>query len=242
MYVHLKKKHRVTLDKLKTSYGKYTLNLAKRGKIPSIEVIQQSSLKKRYNSFNAYFDKSFQRIFDSIYNENPCLYSEYLVTQYSNYKEHPLYDQIHKIHNIFLDKQFLQKNKPKDYISNIDEAMSVYIFTMWGYAHDNKDNLSNLKIGILLREYLNFSGWEHVKLMIGYKIEDESALRLDKEYTVCRLGEHLPELLDDFIGTYLSNDAPGFDQTQTEIKEFVTELCSMLHNEKLINYRLEPLE
>jgi hypothetical protein len=155
---------------------------------------------------------------------------------------HPLYSKTLKIFNIFNEKFFLDKLKNSDLINNLDNALAVFVFGYWNF-NENQENLNNLKICLLFREYLNFIGWEHLRLLANYNIvEEENFLRVTEEYTSKKLADNLPELLDDFIGVFLKEDSPGMDPYFSEVKQFISEFCNMLYHEKVINYMVEPVD
>lgn len=158
-----------------------------------------------------------------------------------SFKFHPLFYKIKTICATFNNKEILEKIKNSDIIKNIDDGLSVYIFATWSF-NSCKENLLNLKIGLILREYLNFIGWDNLKIMAEYQIVDYSVIKYEEDFTKITLGSYLPELLDDFIGVYLKNGCPEFDSSFSEVKEFVSELCNILYNEDLISFLIEPLE
>jgi hypothetical protein len=157
------------------------------------------------------------------------------------FKNHPLFFKIKQLHSTFINKEFLEQLKNTDMIKNFDDALSIYIFSSWNF-NSCKENLTNLKIALILREYLNFIGWDNLKIMADYQIVEFSEIIYEQDFTKITLGSYLPELLDDFLGVYLKDGCPDFDSSFSEVKEFVAELCNILYNEDLISFMVEPLE
>jgi len=122
----------------------------------------------------------------------------------------------------------------------MDAALSVYIFGYWAF-NENEENYTNLKIAMLFREFLNFIGWDQIKLLANYKIV-ENVSNMNEEYSKNMLAENLPELSDDFVGVFLKSSAPGLENNFAQVKQFITEFCNLLYNENLINYIIEPIE
>ncbi len=123
---------------------------------------------------------------------------------------------------------------------NMDSALAVYVFAYWSF-NSNEENLMNLRTCLLFREFLNFIGWDHSKLLANYKIYDKRLKKINEDYTAVMLAENLPELVDDFLEVYLKKDAPNFTSNLCEIKNFISEFCNFLYNEGVINYMIEPI-
>ncbi len=100
----------------------------------------------------------------------------------------------------------------------------------------------NLRICILFREFVNFMGWDYLQSLANYKIIDKNIINKKDEYSNVMLTENLPEIIDDFLGVFLKDDAPGFSNNLSEIKYFITEFCSFIYHEGVINYIVEPVE
>jgi hypothetical protein len=225
--------------------------------------LNQVRLKKRYKNFEVSIDKLFECAFNDIYVEGMKKYSDFMESDNlgdkylsiqkiketglkffpptQKFKLHPLYAKIHSVYTTFQNKELLNNLKNSDIIKNLDDAMSVYLFASWNFNNDI-ENILNLKIAFIFREYLNFIGWENLEIMAEYQIIKSSEIRYGEDFTKTTLGSYLPELLDDFIGIYLKNGCTDFDSNFSEVKEFVSELCNMLYNEELISYMIEPQE
>ena len=208
------------------------------------------------------FEKLFESAYKQVFCEDPKKYSDFLETDNLNhdkissckyinetmaclfppafmYKLHPLFSKTQNVLSIFQNKELLGKMKNSDLIKNIDDAIAVYLFASWNFNNGN-ENILNLKMAFIFREYLNFIGWENLEIMAEYQIIEYSDIKYSEDFTKSTLGSYLPELLDDFIGVYLKNGCPDFDSSFSEVKEFISDLCNMLYNEDLISYMIEP--
>ena len=227
-------------------------------------MLNQVRAKKRYKNFEISFEKLFESAYKQVFCEDSKKYSEFLEPDNLNhdiissckninvtivnlftpalmYKLHPLFSKTQNVFNIFQNKELLEKMKNSDFIKNIDDAISVYLFASWNF-NNASENILNLKIAFIFREYLNFIGWENLEIMAEYQIIEYSDIKYSEDFTKTTLGSYLPELLDDFIGVYLKNGCPDFDSGFSEVKEFISDLCNMLYNEELISYMIEPQE
>lgn len=208
----------------------------------TMDLLDKVRKKTSYPFFEESFEKSFKKIFVDIFEKNMNNYSEFIFScKYKDYKSHPLFSQILQLHSIFLNKFLLDNLQNKDLLKNMDNALSLFIFSFWTF-NTVEENLMNVRIILLFREFLNFIGWDHLQLLANYKIVENKYEHLNEEYSKCMLAENLPELLDDFLGVFLSKDAPNFTNNFSEVKYFVTEFCNFLNNEGLINYMIEPLD
>jgi hypothetical protein len=211
------------------------------------------------------FDSLFEKAFNDVFREGLGKYSEFITEENLEYLNssnnkitfndskinllsntsksqfHPLYPKMKTIHATFNNKKSLDNVKSSEIIKNFDDALSIYLFASWNF-NSCKENLLNIKIALILREYLNFIGWDNLKIMADYQIVDYSEINYGDDFTKSTLGDYLPELLDDFIGVYLKCDGPDFDSSFSEVKEFISELCNILYNEDLISFMIEPLE
>ncbi len=209
--------------------------------------------KKVFRSFEDKFEDLFDKIFMDVYvndiddNSNPpslkSKYSEFLFENKNipNFKFHPLYKGINTMHLIFKDKTLLESLKNSDLLKNMDNALSLFVFSYWSF-NGTSENMMNIRISFLFREFLNFIGWDHLQLLANYKIIDHHYVNRREEYTKVMLSENLPELIDDFVGVFLKKDAPGFTNNLSEVKYFITEFCNFIYNESIINYMVEPVE
>jgi hypothetical protein len=243
MYVHLKKKHNIGMEELKNGYRNYIyLNfLEKRNKISTIDLLTKVRQKTNYKNFDEKFEFVFKQVFEDVYIENNNQYSEFYDNFYGKeFRCHPLFNQILDMYKIFRDKELLDKLKNTDLIKNMDMAISVYVFGFWTF-NSKDDNFKNLKISILFREFLNFIGWDHLKQLASYNIVDDYSSEKD-EYSKVMLAENLPELLDDFVGVFIKETAPGLGSELYLVKNYISEFCNFLYNEGIINYMIEPID
>lgn len=245
------------------------MHLVKRNKVSPIEVLNKVRGKKNFQGFENKFEDLFQNIFNDVYeidqisklSRNLNFPSNYDSTSSSSFKSkysdyifenknyinsrsfltHPLYNNIKAMYMIFRDKSILDKMKNSDLMKNLDNALSLFIFCYWSF-NGTSENMMNIRIAILFREFLNFIGWDHLQLLANYKIVDHNCVNRNEEYTKVMLSENLPELIDDFLGVFLLPEAPGFTNNHSEVKYFISEFCNFIYNEGLINYMVEPLE
>jgi hypothetical protein len=206
-------------------------------------LLNHARSKSNYKNFYDKFDGYFKIIYDEVFIEKTQTYSDFLM-QFSNtnYKLHPFYIKMWGIYQKFSDKTSLNLFSNSSFLTDMDSALSVYNFSYWSF-NSIEENLNNLRVSFILREFLNFIGWDHTKQLAKYKIFDKKiGLPNSEDYTSIMLGENLPELIDDFIEIYLkkdsSNKIPSF---LCEAKNFLTEFCNFLYNEGIINYMIEPI-
>lgn len=105
------------------------------------------------------------------------------------------------MHLIFKEKTVIDNLKNSDLIRSIDNALALYVFGYWSF-NGTDENLTNLKIAFLFREFLNFIGWDLLEQLANYKIVDDFS-HVNDEYSKVKLAENLPELIDDFLGVFL---------------------------------------
>ena len=200
--------------------------------------------KKIYTNFVQKFDHHFEKIIRDVYGENKIRYSEFIFGDKfckDDYKTHPLYKGMKIMHLIFSDKTLLHTVSNKDLMKSMDNVLALYAFSYWSF-NSFSENLMNLRICILFREFVNFMGWDYLQSLANYKIIDKNIINIKDEYSNVMLTENLPEIIDDFLGVFLKADAPGFSNNLSEIKYFITEFCSFIYHEGVINYIVEPVE
>ncbi len=190
-----------------------------------------------YPSFIEKFEYIFISAHEDVYKQNYGKYSEFYSESERCYESHPLFGAILDIHSLFLDKYCIQKIEIIDIIKTLDSAMAMFIFGYWSFNSD-EENFNNLRIIFLFRELVNFTGWEHLKLLAAYKIVDESLIR-NGEYSSLMLLENLPELIEDFLGIFLKEKSNSLGPNLSLAKNFIIEFCNFLYYEKFINYILE---
>jgi hypothetical protein len=200
------------------------------------EIDNKLNLSRNVNLPSTYETKT---TFKSKYSE--FIFENKNFTNFQNFKTHPLYKSITTMHVIFRDKALLEKMKNSDLMKNMDNALSLFIFCYWSF-NGTSENMMNLRIALLFREFLNFIGWDHLQLLANYKIVDHNFVNRREDYTQVMLSENLPELIDDFLGVFLLPEAPGFTNNHSEVKYFITEFCNFIYNEGIINYMVEPME
>jgi len=141
---------------------------------------------------------------------------------------------------LFNNKEVVANTENKTLFKNLDFALSLYVFAYWSY-NEQEENISNLKIALLFREFFNFFGWDQMKLLANYKIV-ENFHKSPEEYTQVMLSDNLPELSDDFVFIFMNEKSYKNLISLPLIKQFITEFINLLYNEGIINYIMEPVE
>jgi hypothetical protein len=180
-------------------------------------------------------------MFLDVYVINKEEYSSFYKKTYEDYQQHPLFIKINKIKELFLDKEELNDVTNQQLLRTMDDALGLYIFGYWSY-NDYEENLNNIKIALLLREYLNLIGWASMKLLANYHILQENQYLMNEEYSTVMLAENLPELIDDFLGIFIKESCNKFESSFSSIKGFLNEFSNVLYNEGMINYILQPVD
>ncbi len=204
--------------------------------------MNQARSKSNYKNFSEKFDAYFKFIHDEIFIEKTNIYSDFLMKlPNKEYKNNPLYTKMWNFYLKFSDKSSLKSVSNMSLLTDMDSALSLYNFSYWSF-NTIDENFNNLRFSLILREFLNFIGWDHTKQLANYKIYDKKTTSKNTEdYTSIMLGENLPELIDDFIEIYLKNNSADNQSIKCEAKNFLTEFCNFLYNEGIINYMIEPL-
>lgn len=196
---------------------------------------EKLSYQQFEEKFNSYFVKAAEEIFGS----NRSMYSDFIQgPKLSNSKIHPHYTICVNFLKTFKNKNLLRSLTNKQLMTSMDHIICMYIFGYWTFSTSN-ENYINLKIGLLLREFMNFYGWEYYDTLAKFKIMEVTKQERDGLFSNALRTECLPEIFEDFIGYFLKSDAPGFNKL-SEVKNFISEICSFVYKEEFTNFLIEP--
>lgn len=154
---------------------------------------------------------------------------------------HPYYININVYLDIFNNKPFLAVLSNKQLMCNLDMTISLFLFIYWGF-NKREENFNFLRIAFLFREFVNLIGWDLYQTLIDYNVV---AFRKDykkREYSNYVLDDNLPELMEDFISTFINKDSLDNILSFNDVRVFITEFNRFLYEEKIVNYFIEPYE
>jgi hypothetical protein len=120
---------------------------------------------------------------------------------------------------------------------NIDDVLSMYILSVSRcdeHSGDNNNNIENdyvnlelvISYCIILREYLNLTGWDLYKKYNDYGVVI-GRLKFNNEFTGVSNCHNIPDLINDFVSVFVKID-PAFDMDEVNLLRITDNLCNWL--------------
>ncbi len=124
-----------------------------------------------------------------------------------------------------------------DYIDNI---LAVYLILILEVTREKFYAELIVKFVFLFREYINVFGWEHKKFLHEYGLNDN--LVIEGEYCQQNNCEEVPELVNDFIASFLELDPSFQDGDIKDMSDICQNFCYWLLINGLTCFKLSKIE
>ena len=153
-----------------------------------------------------------------------------------------LYDPFLKVENHTALKKlkelaYLNRNETNEIIKNakIDEAISIYII----YFAEVDSNMElvrlNLLFCVLLRIYLNTTGWDHIRKYVSSNMSVNYTY--SGSFTEVVDCTFIPDLINTFISVFIKLDKK-FHIDEKKLNELAFNFCNWLFINNLTNYKV----
>jgi len=199
---------------------------------------EKNGKKFRYSAFNE--NINFQKLSTHILTiMNEILEEFYLNPKSVIYNEkfsmdsYGLIKHVQNFRNCKNNKVLIPKHKS----SSVDLVLVTYLFLIVAVSVDEVFITNVIKFIVLLREYLNMSGWEHKKYLQSYGILNNYVIT--GEYSTTNSADEIPELFDDFVEIFLGLDEDNIWQIERKnIIDLIENLSNWMYINELTNFKL----
>jgi hypothetical protein len=191
-----------------------------------------------YESSNN-FQQSVNYIIEIYLNKMINMYRNAECILYSedyNVRENKLYLLLNSITQTRIDDIM---NLERSFSPIIDEVLVTYMITFFKITKHDKLTKLIVKFCILLREYLNISGWNFKKNFINFNIP----MAYDRNGSFCQMNdcEYIPDLINDFVSVFMELDV--MFNIESKLLYCITDnFCNWLFVNNLTNFKLSPNE
>ncbi len=128
-------------------------------------------------------------------------------------------------------------NLERSFSPIIDEVLVTYMITFFKITKHENLTKHIVKFCILLREYLNMTGWDFKKNFINFNIP----MAYDKKRSFCQMidCEYIPDLINDFMSVFMEIDV--WFNIESKLLYCITDnFCNWLFVNNLTNFKLNP--
>jgi len=150
-----------------------------------------------------------------------------------NFKDYPLFKYFNEYKN---NKKQIIVPKPSENPS-IDNLICIYYIFFVEVSREKLLCLLAIKMIILLREYLNLVGWDNIKLYYDYRIYTTRFI-CDGDYTNSSYTEEIPDLMNDFMNSFMAVDDINFNTNLKDFSDIVHNFCNWLFVNDFTNYKV----
>jgi len=124
--------------------------------------------------------------------------------------------------------------------AQIDTILSIYMLLMIEIIGEDQLSSEVIKLVILMREYFNITGWDYRKHLEGFGLLETVEGEELMDYTQMNTPEEIPELINDFIESFLGLDEKMFGTEITTMSDLITNFCNWLYTFRLTNFKVTP--